>query len=109
VFRARLKTGPCFEFGLHMPVSGLDVRADIYALGASLYFILTGSFPIDLASEDEAEQLRCVLHGDRIPVRRRVRELPARLAGVVDKACRKEPEWRFQTAEDFQRALAEVH
>ncbi len=87
--------------------SGLDVRADIYALGASLYFILTGSFPVDLAG-DEAEQLRCVLHADRIPVRRRGAELPARLSVIIDKACRKEPERRFQTADEFQNALAEV-
>lgn len=85
--------------------SGLDVRADIYSLGAPLYFILTGSFPVDLADDDEAERTSRRSH----PGSASVRELPARLAAVVDKACRKEPERRFQTSEDFQKALAEVH
>ena len=85
---------------------GVDARADVYSVGATLYALLCGSLPLELPGDDnQTEQLRCVLHEERIPIRRRVPDLPVRLATAVDRACQRDVARRFASAEEFQQAL----
>ncbi len=89
-----------------MNFTNLEPPADVYSMGATLYFVLCGQCPVSL-NEDapNEEQLRIVITGERIPIRDRMPDIPVRLAGVVDKACCKDDAARFRTAASFQAAL----
>jgi serine/threonine protein kinase len=78
----------------------IDVRADIYSLGATLYFLLSGRAPFEQQSVTQkllAHQLR-----DPDPLT----GVPKGLADVVSKMMQKSPADRYQTPADVIDALA---
>jgi eukaryotic-like serine/threonine-protein kinase len=75
-----------------------DPRTDIYSLGATLYASLTGIIPEDgLARAMDNTQLT--------PLRKRNSKISRRLSAAIEKAMGIDPADRFQTAEEFKRAL----
>jgi serine/threonine protein kinase len=75
-----------------------DPRTDVYSLGATLYAALCGIIPEDgLARAMDNAQLT--------PLRKRNPKVSRRLAATIEKAMAVDPSDRFQTAEDFKRAL----
>jgi eukaryotic-like serine/threonine-protein kinase len=91
----------------------VDRRADVWALGATLYWLLAGQRPFQGASEGET--LNRILHEDPPPLRKQMPAVPRDLEGIVLRALEKNPERRTATAralqielEDFmaQRGLA---
>ena len=78
----------------------LDVRADIYALGATLYHLTTGSLPFEGTSEEVlAKQVLESLSGERI----RDLELSPQLHYFLEKMMAKDPEMRFQGPAQLQQ------
>ncbi|MCE9566110.1 MAG: serine/threonine protein kinase [Planctomycetes bacterium] len=83
--------------------SKVDIRADIYSLGATLYFMLTGQtlFPDCPAGEKMIwQQVK-----NPTPINKLRPEVPLKLAGVVHKMLRKKPEERFSTPTEVFEAL----
>lgn len=84
----------------------VDGRTDVYALGIVLYEGLTGQLPFP-ADSPMAVALRQVR--DPMPDPRVVRpQVPAYLAGIVLRACEKDPDARFASALDMADALVDV-
>ncbi len=83
--------------------SKLDVRSDIYALGATLYHLTTGSLPFEGVSSEEvlAKQVLESLSGERI----RALKLSPQLHYFLEKMMAKAPEMRFQDPQQLQREV----
>jgi serine/threonine-protein kinase len=82
---------------------GVDVRADVYSLGCTLYFLLTGQPPHPEGSAIEKMLRHCERDAD--PVEELRPDVPAALAEVVRKMMARLPEDRYQTAKEAAVAL----
>jgi tetratricopeptide (TPR) repeat protein len=86
---------------------GIDERADVYALGAMLYYLLAGTPP---RSGTTVQEVLAAAASERpVPVSEREPLTPPDLAAIVDKAMDAAPERRYPTArelaEDLRRFL----
>jgi tetratricopeptide (TPR) repeat protein len=81
----------------------IDYRTDIYALGATLYELLTltPAFPGD----DRQQLLRQIADEEPIAPRRHNPTIPRELETIVLKAMAKEPESRYATAQNLAEDL----
>ncbi|MEQ8167896.1 MAG: protein kinase [Candidatus Eremiobacterota bacterium] len=95
--------------------------ADVYSMGVSLYYLLTGKYPFDYPSPLDcmmavkngmridvrkyADPLLLVLSENPIPVRERAGHIPAELARVVDKSVRKREDERYASAREFREDI----
>lgn len=82
----------------------VDHRADIYSLGATLYFCLTGRPPVD--GETPSEKLEWLRSRRPPPLRSLRPEVPPAMAAVIERMMAKEPGDRFSSAQDVADALA---
>jgi streptogramin lyase/predicted Ser/Thr protein kinase len=81
---------------------GVDARADVYALGCLLFYVLTGAAPYRRDS-DEAT-LYAHLNDAAPDARALAPEVPEALAEVVSRALEKDPDDRYLSAGDLGRA-----
>ncbi len=90
-------------------IEELGPPSDVYALGATLYAVLTGNPPIAGNSADDV--LRKVQAGEFPPPRQRNESIPKPLEAICLKAMQLEPEQRYasasQLANDVERFLAD--
>ena len=84
----------------------VDVRSDIYSLGATFYEILTGQVPYP--GNTSYDILRKI-YSDPVPDPRVLNpEIPGELAAIVMKMLAKDPQKRFQTPAQLIEALSKV-
>ncbi len=84
-----------------------DPRCDIYALGCTLYQLVTGCLPFD--SDNSADLLQAKERAHFRPARRFNRDLPPRLDLILDKMLAKDPRLRYQTCDDVARDLLSLN
>ncbi len=85
---------------------GLDIRADLYSLGCTMYYLLAGRPPF--AGLSAPQLLRAVLQQEPEPIARVRPDVPRPVSDVARKLMAKRPEARFQDPEQALQALEEV-
>ena len=81
----------------------IDSRSDLYALGVTLYQMLTGVLPLTAA--DPMEWVHCHIARKPVPPGERLESVPAPVSAIIMKLLAKTPEDRYQTAGGVERDL----
>lgn len=81
----------------------IDARTDIYSFGVTLYEMLTGQKPFQ--ADTSFSVLNAQLNQAPKPLVQINPEISQQLSGIVLHAMAKQPEQRFQSADEFREAL----
>jgi serine/threonine protein kinase len=133
--QARMAMGTLFFMAPEQmtDAKNVDERADIYSLGVSLYYLLTGKYPYNFPTqldiiewlsknkdrfENQEEAFHAlikmqkqnnpmliILSNNPIPLRERDSRISQKIAEIVDRAVEKDLKKRIQTAKEFRVKL----
>jgi serine/threonine-protein kinase len=85
------------------PNRRISYLTDIFALGSTMYRMLTGKYPF--SNRDTAQQ---ILHQDATPVNLLRPEIPAEVAKIIERAMAKDEADRYQSAAEFAQGIEDV-
>jgi WD40 repeat protein len=81
-----------------------DIRADVYSLGCTLYFLLTGQVPFPRRTVFQKLLAHRVTSPTQVSELRK--DVPPELVRLLERMMAKEPAQRFQTPAEVAQALA---
>src|ERR1700734_556942 len=81
-----------------------SVQSDIFAVGVTLYELLSGRHPFARAEAEELQIVRAIQFADPAPLT----EVPAELASVIATCLNKTPSARYSSAADLREALKTI-
>lgn len=81
----------------------LDARSDIYAVGVTFYYLLTGQLPYQSGSMMQV--VAAVLNGSPAPLTSYRADIPAPVIDVVMKAIARKTVDRYQSYDEFRAAV----
>ncbi|MFT5049500.1 MAG: hypothetical protein ACI8QZ_000893 [Chlamydiales bacterium] len=99
----RLGGTPPFMAPEHFGKGEPGPHTDIYGLGATLYWLLSGRFPIQ--AETIGELREAVLAGQMTPLLDVKADAPPEFAAIIEKAMSQRPGDRYPSTGYFERAL----
>lgn len=105
---SRTKTGivlgtPSFMSPEQLEGRSLDGRSDLFALGVSLYQLLTGQLPF--RADSMPRLMQKIATEPHSPINLVRPDLPPCIVGIVDKVLAKSPEDRYQNGAELAAAL----
>ncbi|MET0657904.1 MAG: serine/threonine-protein kinase [Steroidobacteraceae bacterium] len=105
---SRTKTGivlgtPSFMSPEQLEGRSLDGRSDLFALGVSLYQLLTGQLPF--RADSMPRLMQKIATEPHAPINVARPDLPACIVGIIDKTLSKNPEDRYQNGAELAAAL----
>ena len=77
--------------------------SDVFSMGATMYFLLTGAFPFDFPAK--RDPMDVILNDDVVPIRKRAPTIPRTLASFIDRAVTKKHKDRYLDAGELLKAL----
>ena len=77
--------------------------SDVWAMGASVYFMLTGTVP--RPNKPGRDPIDAILNGQIVPLRQCDPKIPVGIAAVIDRSLAPAPKDRYQTAGEMLKAL----
>lgn len=83
-----------------------DHRSDIYSLGCTLFFLLTGKNPFDKYNDSIAKLIAHIHESIKLPAET-CQAVPKSLADILEKMTHKDPSQRYQSADEVVIALAD--
>jgi eukaryotic-like serine/threonine-protein kinase len=83
---------------------GADIRSDLYSLGCTFYYLLTGQGPFE--HEAPIDKLFCHVREEPTPVEALRPDVPPELAAIIGRLMAKNPADRFQEPAELMSALA---
>ncbi|MBC8873120.1 MAG: protein kinase [Planctomycetes bacterium] len=84
----------------------VDIRADVYSLGCTLYKLLAGEAPFEGPEyPDTRRKVLAHIQEPVPPIQERRKEVPAELVHVIDRMLAKEPDDRYATPAEVADVL----
>ena len=85
-----------------------SVQSDIFAVGVTLYELLSGRHPFVRPESEEFQSVRAIQFADPLPLTETSPQIPPELATVILTCLQKTPSGRYASAADLREALRTI-